>query len=239
MLRIMLVAAAREVVDPFVEAVRRAGLRPSGVDLVPFALVRARTPGGLSATAETEAIVDIGADVVSVVVHTGGMPRYVRIVPGLGGATITQAVQQEYRWSWEDAERTKIYVGLPGHATLDESQRKATTGPVEGFDHPAQKVVVDAVSGLVGEIATTLDFFRASAAEAGADPAETDVNQVLLSGSGARLAGLRDLLEERLGKPVSRFDVRPFVKGFRSSRLTADEESALTIAAGLCAGAGR
>jgi type IV pilus assembly protein PilM len=138
MVRILLVAAAREVVDPFVEATRRAGLRASGVDLMPFALVRARTPGGLTTTAETEAIVDIGADVVSVVVHTGGVPRYVRIVPGLGGGSITRAVQEAYGWSWDDAERTKLFVGLPGHAVLDESQRRATTGPADGFDHPAQ-----------------------------------------------------------------------------------------------------
>ncbi|MGN6783408.1 MAG: pilus assembly protein PilM, partial [Marmoricola sp.] len=186
MLRILLVAAAREVVDPFVEAVRHAGLRTSGVDLLPFALVRARTPGGPVALGETEAIVDIGADVVSVVVHTGGVPRFVRIVPGLGGGSITQAVQDAYQWTWEDAERTKVYLGLPGYATLDDSQREATTGPVDGFDHPAQKVVVDAATALVGEIATTLDFFRASAAEsAETDPTATEVGRVVLSGSGA------------------------------------------------------
>jgi type IV pilus assembly protein PilM len=240
MLRILLVAAAREVVDPFVEAVRHAGLRTSGVDLLPFALVRARTPGGTDALAETEAIVDIGADVVSVVVHTGGVPRFVRIVPGLGGGSITQAVQDAYQWTWEDAERTKVYLGLPGHANLDESQREATTGPVDGYDHPAQKVVVEAATALVGEIATTLDFFRASAAEAAeTDPASTEVARVVLSGSGARLGGLQELLEERLGKPVTRFDVRPLVKGTRSTHLTEDEESALTVAAGLCAGGRR
>jgi Tfp pilus assembly PilM family ATPase len=95
----------------------------------------------------------------------------------------------------------------------------------------------------VGEIATTLDFFRASAAEsaetAETDPTSTEVGRVVLSGSGARLGGLRELLEDRLGKPVSRFDVRPLVKGARSSRLTADEEAALTVAAGLCAGGRR
>jgi type IV pilus assembly protein PilM len=240
MVRIMLVAAAREVVDPFVEAVRRAGLRTSGVDLMPFALVRARTSGGLDPTADTEAVVDIGADVVSVVVHTGGMPRYVRIIPGLGGSSITHAVQEAYRWSWDDAERTKLFVGLPGHATLDESQRLATTGPTDGFDHPAQKVVAEAAATLVGEVATTLDFFRASAAEAAAaDAGQTDVTRVVLSGAGARLGGLRELLENRLGKPVSHFDVRPFLKGSRSSRLTLEDESALIVAAGLCAGAGR
>lgn len=240
MLRVMLVAAAREVVDPFVQAARGAGLRSQGVDLLPFALVRARTPLGVSGEGETEAIVDIGSDVVSVVVHTGGVPRFVRIVPGLGGGTITRAVQEEYSWSWEDAERTKMYVGLPGHASLDESQRQATTGPVDGYDHPAQRVVAASAATLVGEIATTLDFFRASADEAAA-PGEvrTDVSGVVLSGSAARLAGLRELLEERLGTPVSHFDVRPIVKGSRTSRITPDEESALTVAAGLCAGAGR
>jgi type IV pilus assembly protein PilM len=111
---------------------------------------------------------------------------------------------------------------------------------VDGYDHPAQKVVVDAATALVGEIATTLDFFRASAAEtADTDPASTEVSRVVLSGAGARLGGLPELLEDRLGRPVTRFDVRPLVKGARSSRLTADEESALTVAAGLCAGGRR
>jgi type IV pilus assembly protein PilM len=240
--RILLVAAAREVVDPFVEAVRGAGLRTSGVDLLPFALVRARTPGGLDPAGETEAIVDIGADVVSVVVHAGGVPRYVRIIPGVGGDSITQAVQHGYQWSWEDAERTKLYVGLPGHATLDESQRQVVTPRSDGLDHPAQKVVVDAATALVTEISTTLDFFRASANEAAtADgaPQPTEVGRVLLCGAGARLGGLREMLEEKLDTPVSRMDVRRSLKGSRSSKLSAEDEAALAVAAGLCAGAGR
>src|SRR3954465_11142114 len=199
--RILLVAAAREVVDPFVDAVRAAGLRTSGVDLLPFALVRACTPGGLDPAGETEAIVDIGPDVVSVVVHAGGVPRYVRIIPCVGGDSITQAVQQSYQWTWEDAERTKLFVGLPGHATLDDSQRQATTPSAEGLDHPAQRSVMSATTALVGEISTTLDFFRASAVRAAAadgSPQPTDVARVLLTGSGARLGGLRELLEERL-----------------------------------------
>jgi type IV pilus assembly protein PilM len=168
------------------------------------------------------------------------VPRYVRIVPGLGGGSITRAIQETYGWSWDDAERTKLFIGLPGHAVLDESQRRATTGPADGFDHPAQKAVAEATAALVGEIATTLDFFRASAAEAaGSDGAQNDVTRVVLSGAGSRLGGLRELLENRLGMPVSHFDVRPLVKGARSSTLTLEEESALTIAAGLCAGAGR
>src|SRR4051794_2908145 len=240
--RILLVAAAREVVDPFVDAVRAAGLRTSGVDLLPFALVRARTPGGLDPAGETGAIVDIGSDVVSVVVHAGGVPRYVRIIPGVGGDSITQAVQQGYQWAWDDAERTKVFVGLPGHANLDESQRQAMPVRDDGLDHPAQQVVGGAARSLVAEISTTLDFFRASALEAAeADGSEqpTDVARVLRAGAGARLGGLRELLEERLGAPVERLDVRRQIKGSRSSKLSPEDETALVVAAGLCAGAGR
>jgi len=240
--RILLVAAAREVVDPFVDAARHAGLRTSGVDLLPFALVRARTPNGLDPSGEAEAIVDIGADVVSVVVHAGGVPRFVRIIPGVGGDSITQAVQHGYQWSWEDAERTKVFVGLPGHATLDEFQRQTVTVRDDGLDHPAQKHVVTAATSLVAEISTTLDFYRASAAEAATADGSgqpTEVARVLLSGSGSRLGGLRELLEQRLGTRVEALDVMPFVKTTRGSHFTPDDETALAVAAGLCAGAGR
>lgn len=240
--RILLVAAAREVVDPFVEAARKAGLRTAGVDLLPFALVRARTPGGLDPAGEAEAIVDIGADVVSVVVHAGGVPRYVRIIPGVGGDSITQAVQLGYQWSWEDAERTKVFVGLPGHASLDDSQRQTIAPRVDGLDHPAQKVVVTAASTLVSEIGTTLDFYRASANEAaatGGAAQPTEVARVLLAGSGARLGGLRELLENRLGVPVEHFDVMPHVRTPRGAHFAPDHEAALAVPAGLCAGATR
>jgi len=176
------------------------------------------------------------------VVHAGGVPHYVRIIPGVGGDSITQAVQHGYQWSWEDAERTKVFVGLPGHAQLDESQRATVTPRSDGLDHPAQKVVVTAATALVAEISTTLDFYRAStneAAVAAGSERPTEVTRVLLTGSGARLGGLRELLENRLGTPVEPLDVMAHVKASRGSHLGPDDVAALTVPAGLCAGAAR
>ena len=64
----------------------RPGRRPAGrsVDLLPFALVRAVhavAPGTPGTDAPLEAVVDIGADTVVVVVHQGGRPRFVRTLP--------------------------------------------------------------------------------------------------------------------------------------------------------------
>jgi type IV pilus assembly protein PilM len=235
--RILLVAADRDMVDAFVESAHRAGLRPAGVDLLPFALVRASTPNGLDPDGDAEAIVDIGSDVVSVVVHAGGVPRYVRIIPGIGGDSITEAVQQRYDWTWEDAERTKIFVGLPGHADLDETQRETVGEGSNGLDHPAQRVVVGAARGLADEISTTLDFYRDSNADAADQPAR--ISRVLLTGSGARLGGLDQLVAERLGVEVAQLDTVSQLRTPRRLRPETDDLSSLAVTAGLCVGAGR
>ncbi len=232
--RILLVAAARDMVDSFVGAARRAGLRPQSVDLLPFALLRARTPLLPPGSEVTEAIVDIGADVVSVVVHTGGVPRYVRMIPGSGGDSVTQAVQQRYDWTWEDAERTKMYVGLPGHAHLDPTQASSVTPRSDGLDHAAQQVIEVAATALADEISTTLDFYRDSTAEDRKEPVE----RVLLAGSGSLLGGFAEHLSEQLGVPVERLDILTHVHTSPRIDLGADP-SVLAVPAGLCLGATR
>lgn len=232
--RILLVAAARDMVDTFVDSARGAGLRVAGVDLLPFALLRARTPLLPAGSEVTEAIVDVGADVVCVLVHTGGVPRYVRTIPGVGGDTITQAVQQRYDWTWEDAERTKMYVGLPGHAHLDPSQASTVTPRSDGLDHAAQQVVEVAASALADEISTTLDFYRDSTAEGGGGAIE----RVLLAGSGSLLGGFGEHLATRLDVPVERLDVVTHVRVPGRVHFDADV-SVLAVPAGLCVGATR
>ncbi len=231
--RIMLVAASREVVDAFVDAAKGAGLRVVAVDLLPFALLRARTGEPTLDPAATEAIVDVGADVTSVVVHTGGVPRYVRMIPGAGGDSVTEAIQQRYGWTWEEAERTKVYVGLPGHAHLDPLQRSVVGEPHDGLEHAAQRVVAEAVVELADEIGTTLDFYRDSAEE-------RPVERVLLAGAGSLLGGFPERLAARLGLPVDRLDVRDQVKASGRLRLRDLEDAAvatLAVPAGLCTGA--
>jgi type IV pilus assembly protein PilM len=243
--RILLVAAARDMVDSFVDAARRARLRTQAVDLLPFALLRARTPMLAEGSTVTEAILDVGSDVVSVVVHTAGVPRYVRMIPGVGGDSITQAVQERYGWTWEDAERTKVYVGLPGHAHLDPSQVTSLTPRTDGLDHAAQQVVEAAARALAEEISTTLNFYRDSAAEQDGhvgDPvgiAGSAVGRVLLTGSGAELGGFAELLAERLDVPVDRLDVLAHVRAPGRLRLAATDLPALAVPAGLCVGAAR
>ena len=222
--RVLLVAASRDMVDGFVEAVHRAGLRPLSVDIIPFALVRAHGAKN-DDDAPAEAIVDIGYDTVKVVVHTGGQPRYVRMIPGIGSDGITRALQERYDWTWEDAERTKIKAGLPGHADLDSPSPTA-----DGLDHPAQRLITSEVEALVAEVRTTLDYFR------DASESPTPLSRVVLTGAGTRLGGLREMLSERLGVPVEHLTVVDRIKKPRRMKLSEEDQRALVIPAGLCTG---
>ncbi|MFC7494327.1 MULTISPECIES: type IV pilus assembly protein PilM [unclassified Nocardioides] len=231
--RILLVAASRDMVDGLVSVAESAGLRVSGVDLVPFAALRARHHLGPTAD-RPEALVDVGSDVIAVVVHTDGVPHYARIIPGVGGESVTRAIQEKYEWAWEDAERTKVYVGLPGHARLDHSQRSALGERRDGLDHAAQQVVAGTVDRLLAEIGTTLDFYRESA-EAGA----AGIERIVLTGAGSRLGGFAEHLGSMLDLPVEHLDVRPGLRIPGRLRISEADGPALTVAAGLALGVTR
>ena len=223
--RVMLVAAGREMVDGFVRSIRAAGLSPVQVDLLPFALVRAVGPvtgDGSAHEQQLEAIVDIGADTVVVVVHQGGRPRFVRTLSGHGGQMITRALMERYEWEWDDAERTKVVLGLPGHLG---SPGEGAGAPA---DHPAQGIISERVDALAAELGATLDYF------AGSVGGEGRIDRMLLAGRGALLGGLRERLEQRLEVPVAMLSVGDRVKTSRRAKLLPEQEPSLVVPAGLC-----
>ncbi len=93
---------------------RRPACTSTAVDLASFALLRAAS----RLDAQVEAIVDIGADVTSVVVHADGEPLIVRTVPR-GGAEITAAI----------ATRLGVHVaGGRGHQVPVRPARRRRSG---------------------------------------------------------------------------------------------------------------
>src|SRR5947208_14637819 len=81
MVRVLLVAAQRDMVRSLLAGAEGGGLSASMVDLIPFALMRALTPPSLiqDLDATAEAIVCVGASITNVVVHQRGVPEFVRM----------------------------------------------------------------------------------------------------------------------------------------------------------------
>ncbi len=186
----LLVAASRETVLANVRCAQKAGLTVSSVDLTSFALLRA-VGTRLDPEVGTEALVDVGARVTNVVVHSGGVPRFVRILL-MGGADITDALSERLGVDIEDAEGIKQQVGLTPDADAD--------------DAAAARSVEATAGAFIDEVRGSLDYYAASHPGA-------PVERLVVSGGGSQLSGLVDRLEGatrlrvRAGNPIGAMHV--------------------------------
>jgi len=184
-LRVLLVAASRDMVNAALEAVKRAGLTATQVDLTPFAVLRALgrvDEVGIAGGGGAEALVDVGAKVTNIVIHENGIPRFVRILL-MGGDNITDAVSERLGVPFEQAVGVKQQLGMA-----------AVRGEVTS-DHPAARVIESSGGSFVEEVRGSLDYYLAQ-------PASVPLTRVVLSGGGARLAGLGQRLAAATRLPV-------------------------------------
>jgi type IV pilus assembly protein PilM len=187
MTRVLVVAASRDMVFSVLDAVKRAGLKATQVDLTPFAVLRAlghvdEIGSAPSAHAGTEALIDIGAKVTNIVIHQNGAPRFVRILL-MGGDNVTEAVSERLGVPFDQAVAVKQQVGM-----------SPVRGEVMG-DHPAARVIEASAGAFVEEIRGSLDYYLAQ-------PASVPLQRIILSGGGARLAGLGPRLAAATRLPV-------------------------------------
>jgi type IV pilus assembly protein PilM len=203
MLRVLAVAAQKDMVSSMMAVLDRTGLEPTVVDLAPLAAMRALVEPvpSLLAAPQAEAIVDIGAGVTNVVVHHEAVPRFVRILPS-GGNDITNALVSELKLSVDDAEAQKRVVGLqpegatvePGVATVIEQRARA----------------------FIDDVRRSLDFYQS-----GQDAAK--LARVIVTGGGSRLPRLAERLATALRLPVEQGNAFSRVKVSDDIRLS-DEQ---------------
>ena len=175
MLRILLVAAASDMVESFISVASEAGLQPAAVDITPFAVARAvsQVVRGESGTAGAEAVVDVGAGITNIVIHHNGEARFVRILQ-VGGDDATAALAEELEVEFEEAEAMKFDLG--GGVGTDA----------------ANNVLTQRVDGLVREIQGSIDYYMSQ------DDSEP-VTSVVVTGGGSLTPGFVERLEAAVG----------------------------------------
>ncbi|MFN8077495.1 MAG: type IV pilus assembly protein PilM [Kineosporiaceae bacterium] len=174
----LLVAAARDTVLANVRCAEKSGLTVTAVDLSSFAVLRSMgRQTGLEV--ETEALIDVGARVTNIVVHSAGAPRFVRILL-MGGQDVTDAVAERLGVSTFEAEALKQQAGGTGPADQAAAVNRAMATTAQEF---------------VDEIRGSLDYYAASNPSA-------PVERIVISGGGSRLEGLLERLASATRLPV-------------------------------------
>lgn len=187
MMRVLLVAAQKDMVNTVLATVSAAGLEPIGIDVLPLALVRAlgeRTAGAFGETVGLgETIIDIGAGITNIIVHEGGITRFTRILL-IGGNNLTEALASGMGVSFEDAEGIKQRMGLA-----------ATPADAAASAEPAPRILEQRAQAFVDELRGSLAYYLAQS-EA------VRINRIVLSGGGSKLPNLSSRIANALRLPV-------------------------------------
>ncbi|HEY8494839.1 MAG TPA: type IV pilus assembly protein PilM [Myxococcota bacterium] len=184
-MEVLLVAAKRDLIDDYVSLIGDAGLVPAVIDVAGFAVENAFEANYEPSPHDVIAVVNIGAQVTNINVVSGGVPAFTRDI-ATGGNQYTAEIQRALSIGFDEAERIKI-----GEQSGRESQ--------DVVPQEVEQAMRSVTNSLVGEIARSLDFFAATAAD-------TRIQRLVLAGGSARVPGLDAAFRERTGLPVEILD---------------------------------
>jgi type IV pilus assembly protein PilM len=171
----LLVATPHQPVLAAVEAAERAGLTVVRVDLSSLGTLRAAADERL----RVEAIIDIGSDLTTIVIHDHGIPKLVRSV-AQGGRHLTEALSVKMRLDFAEAEAAKIEMGLVGD------------------DAVTSRALNESIRPLITEIRSSINYYTGNDG--------SPLERMSLTGGAAWLLGLPGLLSAQLGVPTDVVD---------------------------------
>ena len=190
---VAVVAARRDMVAGFMAAARKGGLKPVGIDLSAFALIRALADGRPDAEDAPEGTIvptslycNLG-DLVNLAVAQGSTCRFARVAP-FGLEAITNMISERQQLTFEHARQWLVHVGLEQDVEQIEGDSEIVKGTRDALEA--------GVSKLVDELRLSLDFYSN---QEDALPIE----QVVFTGAGTAIAGLAERLGSGVGLPCS------------------------------------
>jgi type IV pilus assembly protein PilM len=207
--RVVLVAARRDMIESVLGAVRKAGLRPEGIDLASFAMIRALYRPGREGAA---LYLNVGG-VTNIAIASGTTCLFTRVV-AYGTETMTAELAERRGLTLEHAQGWLKHVGL-----------LTPTDEIEGDPEivvEARAVATEGLHRVADEIRNSLDFHRMQHEDA-------DVRQAVLTGPVAAIPGVAEQFGLELGLPVE----VGMVQEARPGALAGIDAGRAAVAAGL------
>ena len=191
--RVIVVAAQRDMVERLLDAVRSAGLRPEGVDLSAFALIRS-----LHRADEEHAgrilYLNVGG-LTNMAIAEGTVCRFTRVVGG-GLESMATDIAERNGIKLQDARDLLSSVDLQDESPAGSLDSDPSAAPVEQPAIDARPVLASGVREIAGEVRNSLDFHRSQ--DGGGD-----VSSVVLSGPALQISGFARALQSELRVPLT------------------------------------
>jgi type IV pilus assembly protein PilM len=192
--RVLLVVAHRELVERYVAACRKAGLKLIGIDLEAFALLRALADPGAPPEDAALVCVTIGHDRSTLAVSDGRICGFTRVL-AWGGSALDVALARLLDITPSGAEpiRRALSLGEEGEAAGLDADHAAE----------ARRTIVAELQVFAREIVASLRFYQEQ-------PNSLGISEILVTGGMTASVGLAAELERLIGLPVRVAD--PFAR---------------------------
>jgi type IV pilus assembly protein PilM len=195
---VMVVAARKDVVSDHISTLKKAGLEPTAISVIPFALQAAVKKFGNARPDETVCVLDVGAEFTDIVFMKGERLDLARAITTAGNA-ITEAMtvaitteEGQLALDAYDAEKLKRQYGIPD----EESDEKLPSGILVKRLATLQR---PALERFVAEINRSIDYYRR-------EFGESKIDRLLLCGGTAAMRGFKNYVQVNLGIPTEFFD---------------------------------
>jgi type IV pilus assembly protein PilM len=217
--RILLVVAYRELIDRYVSACKKAGIRLSGIDLEAFALLRALADPRDEDEPPSDAalvVVAIGHERSTFAVSDGRVCEFTRVLDW-GGATLDVAIARELNVAPSEA--------APFKRELSLTAQNIPEGLTQEQADAAREAVRRQLQTFARELVSSLQFYQNQ-------PGSLGIGEIVITGGTAHLAGLAEELQRLIGVRVAVGDPLTRVKLGRKVRET-EQLGSLAVAIGL------
>jgi type IV pilus assembly protein PilM len=216
---VLLVVAHRELVERYVGACRKAGLKLVGIDLEAFALLRAlndpeQPPGEDAAVV----CVSIGHDRSTLAVSDGRVCEFMRVL-AWGGSALDGALARVL-----DLTPSAV---VPIKHMLSLSDEGEAAGLDARHADEARRAMVSELQTFARELVASLRFYQEQ-------PNSLGIVEILITGGAATCGGLAAELERLIGIPVRVADPLVRVRAKKAQPQATDLSAAsMAVAVGL------
>lgn len=206
--RVVLIAARKEMVEAVLAAVVGAGLKPRGVDLSAFAMIRVLGAG----RPDSALYLSVGG-LANLAVVVDGVCLFTRVT-GAGLEGMAMELAERRQLTLEHARMWLRHVGF-------ESNLADIDGDPD-IIADARTVLTDGTRRLASEVRASLEFHQTQAVSG------ADVDRAVLTGAAVAVPGFAEALAAELGMPV---ETRSVTAGKDVASL--GDLAGMTVAAGL------
>lgn len=173
---VLIAAAPKKIVDPYLETLKEAGLRPLALEIECLSTVRVLIKK--DAKVDPLLIIDIGESKTSFIIFSEKSLRLTSTIP-ISSQTLTMAISKNLKIKLDKAEDLKLKEGLIGKKNVFEA-------------------MIPCLADLTEQIKSHLAYYRSHSTKEKGSKGSKRLEKILICGSGANLKGLVNFLSSNL-----------------------------------------